>query len=196
MWGKTKLSKRIIGLAVILQLLFVMTSEARTPVSSVALFPSAKCNASRALPILRQRLDGKDLKTEWDGDFPWPEVLGIWTRADRDAYAVVGASEVPAGKWGRVKVTIKSICTDETLAQGAKIITNSDWNQESLVVKLRNYDLNGSKLSAVIKTPKHQVCSLRTGDREKIQVQIVQETYNSEGRAFYILRDEFTAERL
>lgn len=160
-----------------------------------SLFPAATCNTSQAIPLLRQRLDGKNLQTQWDGDLPWPDVLGVWTRPDRDAYVVVGATDTPSGKWGRVKVTIKSICSDKTLAQGSRIITDSDWGREYLVVNLRNYSLNGSRLSAIVKSPKQPMCTVVTG-QQTLEVRVMQEEMGEDGIKISTLRDTFIAERL
>jgi len=161
---------------------------------ALALFPEASCNVKQMLPVLRQRLDGKYLETKFDGDFPWPEVLGIWTRPDRDAYTVVGATEIPGAKWAKINVTIRSICTDKILAQGTRIITDSDWTKEYLVVRLRNYSLNGNRLTAVVKNPQEEQCF--ETNTKKLDVRMVQESYDENGILRAYLRDVFMADRL
>ncbi len=190
MWGVKKLGL-LIGLS--LSMVALESVQAERLYFSNSVFPVPTCNSVKALGSLKTRLADRDLNIEWDGDLPWPDVLGVWTNTARDSYVVVGIKEFHNAPWGLANVTIRSICTDEVLAQGARIISNTDWERDYFYVRLRNYSLKGSKLIAQVKVAS-ETCNV-PGVKEQLEVRIVQQVDSSESSRKNILREIFNAER-
>jgi len=152
-------------------------------------FPQASCPVKEAIPSLKSRISDMP-STSWDGDLPWPDVLGIWLNPSRDLYMIVYVREITGSPYGIARVFLKSVCTDEIMAEGSRIITEADFKRPYLTVRLRNYQLVGSRLTASIRVPSPK-------NKRFLEVKIHQQgtaaTCENEEKG---LRDWFIGERL
>ena len=118
--------------------------------TTASLFPKASCVVTEKLPDLKDHFIRNPLQ-QYGGDLPWPGIRGIWLNADRDLYITVVLKQTEDSKLAIATVTFRSVCTNRILAQGAKVITATDWQNRFLTVRLRNYALLGTRLQASIR---------------------------------------------
>lgn len=161
------------------------------PSKSKTFFPKPTCPVEEAIVALQQKLESDPLPAG-DGLLPWPGLRGLWHNAIRDAYVTVLAKELPSNKRSQVTVEFRSLCSGVLLAEGARIITSSDWKRDYLTLRLRNLGLPNGNLLVYLKqdsTEKEKDPSIVVYVFEDIKIKKARSTTR-------ILRDYFVGKKL
>jgi|GEM_PF-1710036 len=158
---------RGVGLVVVCVAIWAGPNASAAPAANrdwVGIFPAPSCNSSLAIERLRPKF-ARDPVPTGDGVFPWPGALGFWVESARGVYVQVSEEKPEGSEYGLVRVSIRSVCDNSTLAIGTKLIRDEDWKEDYMVVALRNYKLSVKKRSRLVAAfevhnAKDQVCQL------------------------------------
>lgn len=159
-------------------------------------FPKATCNVTEAMGTAANLARANPVPV-WDGNGPWPGVLGYWGSESRAVFTKVEMYKKQGAKFGFVQVTFYDVCNQRVLAVGSRPILKKDFDRKTFTLNLENRGLNGEAFTATFRSTPTAEEVANSQSASSIEIRIRETTDLPDGTSREaVLRDVFRAEKL